>query len=273
MITATRIELAKLYSRWANLSPYALIAVALALVATNVAKLGGPVGLEPRSSIVLYFPLLMWWLPGTFVLVASAGQLGAEHESGALRTILVTPIARGRLLIAKYLACVIHALALTAFTGTLACLLRWALFGHSDAPLLAGTETAMELLRPDQHPVCVLEGCEAFVRASAAYAYLWLFLCALAALALLISSAMRHGMGAVSVAAAAVVLMWVASSAEPLAPVRPYLLVDHGRGWLWILSGIPDAARIVGSIGCCLAYTAGCLVGAQALLAGRDVHA
>ncbi len=242
-------------------------------MATNVAKLGGPGGLEPRSSIVLYFPLLMWGLLATFVIVASAGQLGGEHESGTLRTILVTPISRGRLLLAKYLACVVHALALTAFTGLLAWTLRATLCGHSGVPLMAGTETAMELLRPDEHPVGVLTGAEAVGRVAFAYGYLWLFLCALAALALFVSSAMRNGMGAVSVAAATVVLMWVASSAEPLAPVRPYLLVDHGRGWLWIMSGIPSTAKIAASVGCCAAYTAGCLAGAHALLAGRDVHA
>jgi len=273
VIHAVRTELRKLYSRWATLSPYPLIALTLGLVAWNVSKLGGPIGLAPEAGIVTFFPLLMWWLLGAFAVVAAAGSLGGEFELGTARTTLVTPVSRGRFLLAKFIACVVHVLCLVVFTAGLSQLVRWALFDDLRFGLLAGTEGAYDLLRPEQHPVEVLSGAGAWVRLALCYGYTACFLVALTALSLLVAAMMRHTVGAISVTAAIAVLEWVVSSVEPLAHVRPFMLVDQARGWLWVASGIVPVERVLAGLASMTGYTVACLVCAWVSLARRDVHA
>lgn len=271
MLNATRNELSKLYSRWTIVAPYGAIAVALLLVAWNVSKLGGPIGLSPESSILIYFPLIMWWLPALFVIVSSAGAMGAEFEGATIRTLLVTPLSRRQLLASKFLALALHAIAITAFAYAVSTGLRAVLFNEHGMPLHAGNETAIELLRPDQHPVRLLVGWEATRRLLLCYGYLAFLLCALAAVTLLVATVTRHTMGSISVTAAAVALMWFAALVQPLAPIRPALLSDQARAWIWIASGIPQPDRLVAATTCVACYLAGSLLGAWAALERRDV--
>jgi ABC-2 type transport system permease protein len=226
-----------------------------------------------ESSLIVTFPLLVWWLLGLFVIVAATGQVAGEFESGTIRTVWTTPLSRGGLLWAKYAACAIHAALLVAFTAVVAVFLRGVLFGEWDLPLRSGFEDAVQLLRPGQRPVDILHGSSAAIRLAAGYGYLLAFLLALAALSMLIASALRHTVSALSVTIALLGLTWVASSVEPLAPLRPLLLVDQARGWLWVWSGIVPWERVTRGLVCIAAYVVASLLGAWTVFARRDVNA
>lgn len=271
MSHAILAELRKLYSRWTTMSPFPLIAAVLALVAWNVDQRGASMGLAPSIWGIAIFAPLMWWLPAVFAIVTAAGALGGEFEQGTARTTLMTPLSRGRLLFAKFVACQVHAVAIVAFTGVLACALTWVLFGEIRMPLYAGTEVGMSVLAPGHYYPAQLEQAPAVARLAWVYAWLLAEVTALVAVTLFVGAAVRHAVAAMSVTTAVVVLMWVMSSVEALEPVRPVLLVAQTVGWIWVASAIVPWNQIVTGLACMVGYTVVGLAGAWALLEMRDI--
>lgn len=271
MIHAISVELRKLYSRWATLSPFPLIALVLGLVAWNVALRGAGYGVAPATWGVTVFAPLMWWLPAVFVIVSASGSLGGEFEQGTARTTLLTPISRGRFLLAKFIACQAHALVIVLFTGLTSLLLAWALYGEVRLPLFAGNEIGLTILAPWQSYPGELLGWQAVSRLVWIYAWLAAELCALVALTFMVATIARHGVAALSVTAAIVVLMWILSTVEALAQMRPLLLVSQARGWIWVGSAIVPWDDIVRGLICMGAYTLVSLIVAWIVLERRDV--
>lgn len=72
------------------------------------------------SGITLAFQILIWtifFLGGLFVALVAGDIVAKEVEDGTLRMTLCRPISRVRLLLLKYLACVLYTFALIFFIG------------------------------------------------------------------------------------------------------------------------------------------------------------
>jgi ABC-2 type transport system permease protein len=187
--------------------------------------------------------------------------------------VLATPVPVARLVLAKFAALMVHATALVTFLAVVGALLKAVWFGDTSLTLYSGAETAAELLAVGQRPVATLTGAPALLRLALSYAYLASFLYGLAALGLAVSALVRQTMSAISAATAVVVLTWVVSTVPSLAPVHPYLLVAHARGWLYVASAIVPLDRVLLGLGCAAAHVVIGLTAAWALVRWRDVHA
>ena len=160
------------------------------------------------AGLVLVQPFL---LPLTASLLGG-DTIAGEASSGTLRYLLVRPVGRVRLVVAKYVAVLVQlavAVAVVAVTGLVAGGLA---FGLGATPLLSGTTASLP---------------EALVRLAAAGGYSLAAAGAVAAVGVYASTLTTSAPGATVVAIAAAIIEQILGAIEAIEVVHPYLLTTY----------------------------------------------
>jgi ABC-2 type transport system permease protein len=220
------VELAKLYRRprtWVSLLLLVALptVVAAFLAASDVAPRPGtgPAFLSavlengalfPAAALAIVLPL---FLPLAVAVVAGDSVAG-EAQGGTLRYLLVRPVSRTRLLVAKLLAVIAFTATAVAAVAVSAYVVGIQLFGSAPLPSTSGT---------------TLSTTDATLRTLLAVGYVGWSMLGVAAVALFLStltdSPLAAALGAVALLVASTVLVGL----EAAASVRPYLPT---RYWL-----------------------------------------
>jgi ABC-2 type transport system permease protein len=216
-----RSELRLIFRRRRNLALLAVVGAVPVLIGIALRLAGPPRGGNgdgPRFlfqvtdnglflSFVALTMLLLLVLP-LAVAVVSGDSIAGEAGYGTLRYLLTVPAGRTRLLIVKYVAAVIFAVAATGLVTVVAVIAGFALFPVGPMTLLSGTTIsfAAGLLRL------------AFVTLYVAAA-----MASLAAIGVAISTLTEHAIGAIAAVAVIVVASEVVDTVPQFAVVQPYL--------------------------------------------------
>jgi ABC-2 type transport system permease protein len=214
-----RSELKIIFGRRRNLAGMGVLAVVpvILAVAVRVSAPGqgdGPpfVSAITGNGLFVAFAALALELPLFLPLAVSAisgDSVAGEANLGTLRYLLAIPAGRTRLLVIKYAAIVIFALAATFLVALVGAIMGLALFGGGDMTLLSGTQTSLA------------DGVWRLILSSL---YLAAQFSALGAIGLFVSTLTEQPIGATIAIVLVNVFMFILDSISQLAWLHPWLL-------------------------------------------------
>jgi ABC-2 type transport system permease protein len=148
-----RSELKIIFGRRRNIAGLGVLAavpviLAIAVRVSAPGHGGGPdfISAITGNGLFVAFAALALELPLFLPLAVSAisgDSVAGEANLGTLRYLLAIPAGRTRLLVIKYAAIVIFALAATLLVALVGSIMGLALFGGGDMTLLSGTQTSL----------------------------------------------------------------------------------------------------------------------------------
>jgi ABC-2 type transport system permease protein len=148
-----RSELKIIFGRRRNIAGLGVLAAVPVILASAVrvsapGQGGGPdfISAITGNGLFVAFAALALELPLFLPLAVSAisgDSVAGEANLGTLRYLLAIPAGRTRLLVIKYAAIVIFALAATLLVALVGSIMGLALFGGGDMTLLSGTQTSL----------------------------------------------------------------------------------------------------------------------------------
>ena len=214
-----RSELKIIFGRRRNLAGMGVLAVVpvILAVAVRVSAPGqgdGPpfVSAITGNGLFVAFAALALELPLFLPLAVSAisgDAVAGEANLGTLRYLLAIPAGRTRLLVIKYAAIVIFALAATFLVALVGVIMGLALFGGGEMTLLSGTQTSLA------------DGVWRLILSSL---YLAAQFSALGAIGLFVSTLTEQPIGATIAIVLVNVFMFILDSISQLAWLHPWLL-------------------------------------------------
>jgi ABC-2 type transport system permease protein len=215
-----RSELKIIFGRRRNIAGLGVLAVVPVILAISVrvsspSQGGGPdlIIAIAGNGLFVAFGALALELPLFLPLAVSAisgDSIAGEANLGTLRYLLTVPAGRTRLLVIKYTAIVIFALAATFLVALVGTIMGLALFGGGDMTTLSGTQIPLA---------------DSVWRLVLSSLYLAVQFSALGAIGLFISTLTEQPIGATIAIVLVDVLMFILDSISQLAWLHPWLLV------------------------------------------------
>jgi ABC-2 type transport system permease protein len=190
------------------------VIIAIAVRVSSPSQNGGPdfIIAIAGNGLFVAFGALALELPLFLPLAVSAisgDAVAGEANLGTLRYLLAIPAGRTRLLVIKYTAIVIFALAATFLVALVGSIMGLALFGGGDMTLLSGTQTSLA---------------DSVWRLVLSSLYLAAQFSALGAIGLFISTLTEQPIGATIAIVLVNVMMFILDSIAQLDWLHPWLL-------------------------------------------------
>lgn len=156
------------------------------------------------TSLTVTLPL---FLPLT-IAVASGDAIAGEAATGTLRSLLVVPVSRTRLLVVKYAGLVAYAAVCTLTVAVVGLIVGLVLFPHGAVTLLSGTTVSYSA---------------AIGRAALVTAYVAVMLAGVAAIGLFVSTLTEVPMAAMAAVAVLTVISEITDQIPQIAIIHRYL--------------------------------------------------
>ena len=216
-------ELRLVFTRRRNLAMLAVLAgapvllgLAVRLSTRHPAGGGGPafIGQITRNGLFLTFTSLVVTLPHFLplvVAVVSGESVAGEASSGTLRSLLVVPVSRTRLLLVKFAGIVVYSLAATLTVGLSAIVVGFVLFPTGPVTLLSGNTIALS---------------SALVRVLLVTLYVAAMLAAVAAIGLFVSTLTEVPLAAMATTAILVIVVEILDAIPQISQIHPYLMTN-----------------------------------------------
>jgi len=214
-----RSELKIIFGRRRNIAGLGVLAVVPVILAVSVrvsapGQGGGPdfISMITGNGLFVAFGALALELPLFLPLAVSAisgDSVAGEANLGTLRYLLAIPAGRTRLLVIKYAAIVIFALAATVLVALVGSIMGLALFGGGDMTLLSGTQASLG---------------DGVWRLGLSSLYLAAQFSALGAIGLFVSTLTEQPIGATIAIVLVNVMMFILDSISQLDWLHPWLL-------------------------------------------------
>ena len=175
------------------------------------------------------------------VALVSGDIIAGEANAGTLRLLITKPISRTKLMLVKFLACVIYTLILLIWMAFLALFVSIILFGTND--LVVAKE--FELLQ--------IEKADVLWRYFAAFGFAAIALIVVAALSFFLSSISENSIGPIVATVSIIIVLTILSELRiPIydKTLKPYLFTTHMLGWkgFFYIGSNADGQTIRGSI-------------------------
>ncbi|HET9302822.1 MAG TPA: ABC transporter permease subunit [Propionibacteriaceae bacterium] len=261
-----RSELKIIFGRRRNLAGMGVLAVVpvILAVAVRVSAPGqgdGPpfVSAITGNGLFVAFAALALELPLFLPLAVSAisgDAVAGEANLGTLRYLLAIPAGRTRLLVIKYAAIVIFALAATFLVAIVGVIMGLALFGGGDMTLLSGTQTSMA---------------DGMWRLALSSLYLAAQFSALGAIGLFVSTLTEQPIGATIAIVLVNVFMFILDSISQLAWLHPWLLTHWWTAFADLLRDPIATESIKRGLITALVYASVFWLAAWARLSTKDI--
>jgi len=220
-----RSELRLVFTRRRNLAILAVLACAPVLLGIAI-KLGsrtgrgggggGPafIGQITQNGLFLAFTSLVVTLPlflPLAVAVVAGESIAGEASTGTLRSLLVVPVNRSRLLAIKFAGIVAYAAAAAAVVAVAGVLVGFVLFPTGPVTLLSGS---------------VIPLGNALLRVALVALYVAAMLAAVAAIGLFVSALTEVPLAAMATTAIAVVTVEILDAVPQIASIHPWLFTN-----------------------------------------------
>jgi ABC-2 type transport system permease protein len=261
-----RSELKIIFGRRRNIAGLGVLAVVPVILAIAVrvsapGQGGGPAFISAITGNGLFvaFAALALELPLFLPLAVSAisgDSVAGEANLGTLRYLLAIPAGRTRLLVIKYAAIVIFALAATFLVALVGSIMGLALFGGGDMTLLSGTQTTLA------------DGVWRLILSSL---YLAAQLSALGAIGLFVSTLTEQPIGATIAIVLVDVMMFILDSISQLDWLHPWLLTHWWTAFGDLLRDPMATESIQRGLSTALVYAGVFWLAACARLTSKDI--
>jgi ABC-2 type transport system permease protein len=205
----------------------------------------------------LILGMLLVHVPLLVALVAGDAVAG-EAAAGTLRLVLTKPVGRGKLIIGKYAATVVYAVALLAWLALTGLLLSLLLFGPGDL-IIAKSYEVVVLLKQD-----------VMWRYLCAFGFAALAMMAVAALSVFLSVLSENPIGPIVGTMGVIIVLTIISNLDlpVFGAIKPFLLTTHMLGWKGFFSDPVPYGAIARSAAVLCGYIVA-LIGAAIFVFGR----
>lgn len=269
MITVELVKLCRRPRTWVSIFLLCALPVTIAIFLA-VTKIGPAPGEEPAflaavlangslfpaAALAIVLPI---FLP-VAVAVVAGDSIAGEASSGMLRYLLIRPVSRTRLLVAKLVTVVVFVLLAVLSVAVTSYIIGVSLFEPQQGT--AVTTVSGVALTP----------AELLVRTGGALVYVGVSMFGVAAIALFLSTVTDSSLGAALGALAALVTSTALVALDAAAAVRPYLPTRYWLAWIDFFRD-PIAWRdIERGLGIQAVYVAVFLAAAWAHFATKDVR-
>ena len=261
-----RSELKIIFGRRRNIAGLGVLAALPVILAVSIRASSGSQGAGPDfiigitgNGLFVAFAALALELPLFLPLAVSAisgDAVAGEANLGTLRYLLAIPAGRTRLLVIKYAAIVIFAVAATFLVALVGTIMGLALFGAGDMTLLSGTQTSLA---------------DGLWRLALSWLYLAAGFSALGAIGLFVSTLTEQPIGATIAIVLVNVLMFVLDSIAQLEWLHPWLLTHWWRAFGDLLRDPIATESIQRGLITALVYAGVFWVAAWARLSTKDI--
>jgi ABC-2 type transport system permease protein len=178
----------------------------------------------------LLLPVVVMGMLATFLIpllasMAGAQTIAAEAEKGTLRTVLMQPVRRTGVLLAKLVVADLYMFIGLVILGVAGLVAGAAFFGLDAITLTSGQAVGMG---------------DSLLRIVAAFAYVFVGMTAIVSLALLLSTLTDSSLTAVAGALVLVIIMLVLGGLSVFDFLKPYLITSHLEGWTSFFSSPMD---------------------------------
>ncbi len=176
------------------------------------------------------------------VALVSGDIIAGEANAGTLRLLLTKPVSRTKLMLIKFLACVVYTLLLLIWMAFLSLFISVLLFGTND--LVVAKE--FELVQ--------IQKADVLWRYFAAFGFAAVALIVVAALSFLLSTISENSIGPIVATVSIIIVLTILSEMRiPIYDntVKPYLFTTHMLGWkgFFYIGSNADGQTIKGSVG------------------------
>ena len=261
-----RSELKIIFGRRRNIAGMGVLAavpviVAVATYVSSPSQNGGPdfiIAIAGNGLFVAFGALaleLPLFLP-LAVCAISGDSVAGEANLGTLRYLLAIPAGRTRLLVIKYSAIVIFALAATFLVALVGAIMGLAFFGGGDMTLLSGTQTSLA---------------DSLWRLVLSSLYLSAQFSALGAIGLFVSTLTEQPIGATIAIVLVDVMMFILDSIAQLDWLHPWLLTHWWTAFGDLLRDPIATESIQRGLMTALVYAAVFWIAAWARLSTKDI--
>ena len=216
-------------------------------------------GLTLGLLIVLWTRLLVY----LYLSLVSGDVVSKEVEEGTMRMTLCRPASRGRIIILKYLSCVIYTFALTFFVGGTALISGYLYRGGGGLFAVEPMEKVFALF--EQGP-----GLERF---AGAIALLGLSMLTVTSIGFMFSCFNMKPAAATTITLSVVFLDFIFRNIPQFEPIEQWFITTHLSGWLQVFTEYIPWWRITEDYSYLLALDATCVVVALAVFQSRDFKA
>ena len=261
-----RSELKIIFGRRRNIAGMGVLAavpviVAVATYVSSPSQNGGPdfIIAIAGNGLFVAFGALALELPLFLPLAVSAisgDSVAGEANLGTLRYLLAIPAGRTRLLVIKYSAIVIFALAATFLVALVGAIMGLAFFGGGDMTLLSGTQTSLA---------------DSLWRLVLSSLYLSAQFSALGAIGLFVSTLTEQPIGATIAIVLVDVMMFILDSIAQLDFLHPWLLTHWWTAFGDLLRDPIATESIQRGLMTALVYAAVFWIAAWARLSTKDI--
>lgn len=276
ILTATRVELAKVFSKWRTY--IAFIAVGLLIPVVIIAM--GAEGKEyfgfatqMLQSIFTFTGNLMNGYTVSYILLGSlyvhvpflvtlvAGDiLAGEATGGTYRLLLTRPLSRTTMVTSKFIATLISTNLLILFMAVLSMGLGIALLGIGEVAVI-------------RSQITILAADDVIWRFLLAYGYAALAMTTVSSIAFLFSSFVENAIGPIMTTMAIIIVFTILSAIDlPIfAAIRPLFFTTHMVGWKALFEDPVNVSEVATSAGILLLHVVGCYVGALLVIKRKDI--
>jgi len=196
-------------------------------------------GLEFNGNMICFILLqsLIVQMPLMVALVAG-DMISGEVQAGTIRSLLIKPISRTKLLIGKFIAAEIYTLLLIIWLGILAWFLSLILFGNGDVVVLKSEE------------LVIIRSADTAWRFIAAFFIAFLSLSVITAFAFMLSAFAENSVTPIIISMSVIILFTIIGTFDiPLFDkIKPFLFTTHTIVWRSFFDNPIDTGLIKKSI-------------------------
>lgn len=191
------------------------------------------IGFSILNLLLIHVPILVALVTGDIV--------AGEANMGTLRLLMTKPVSRTKLLLTKFLACVIYTIILLIWMAVLSLLLSVLLFGTND------------LIVAKEFEVLQIEKTDVLWRYVAAFGFASIALIVVAALSFMLSVLSENSIGPIVATVSIIIVFTIMSEMQiPIYDntVKPYLFTTHMLGWkgFFYINADSESQTIRGSV-------------------------
>ena len=208
----------------------------------------------------LYIPLASLAAMSLFLLPLMAAMVGGfmlagEAEKGTMRTMLLRPVRRGSVLMAKWVTGLLYLAEVLAMVLAAGIISGWAFFG----------------IKPMLIPGAVVSIWHGIGLTVLAYLVVLVLLSCMLSLAMLLSSFIDSSLTSAVVPLVVMIVVELVLALSVFKTIRPYWFTSHTDAWYGLLQVPIKTKQIVEGLICFAAWSAGAMTLAWLIFRRRDI--
>ncbi len=276
ILTAYRVEMSKVFSKWRTFIGFMALAFLIPVVVIAMSVEGGKFlnfatqGLSQNFDIngnlmngyaVAFIILSSLYVHVPFLITLVAGEvLAGEAAAGTYRVLLTRPLSRSTMVNAKYMAALTYTILLVACMAALSLGLGTSIMGTGDLLVI-------------RQKITVIPVHDLLWRFGFAYSWAALGMITVASIAFLCSALVENAIGPIMTTMALIIVMTIISAIDvPLFDyVRPLFFTTHMNGWKLFFDDPINWQRVTTSFSVLLLHIVGCFVATHIVIRRKDI--